>query len=141
VAQKIAGHGRIEATLGKMSVFENDKYDVLKVDVTGESLHDLNGKLSELPNEQTFPEYKPHLTIAYLKKGEGAKYAGDPRFEGQKLSFDTLTFSPPKELRAEIGKPELPLEAKQETPTPAPATPGKRSATGLRARKIFDRET
>jgi len=113
VAKAVADHGQIEVTLGKLSVFKNPEYDVLKVGVSGDSLHALNGKLSKLPNEQSFSDYQPHLTIAYLKKGQGAKYEGSTRFQGQKLTFDTVTFSPPKEVRARIGKPELPLLDKQ----------------------------
>ena len=26
------------------------------------------------PNTQTFKDYHPHITIAYVKKGEGKKY-------------------------------------------------------------------
>jgi hypothetical protein len=63
-------------------------------------LEALNKELSKLPNQNTFPDYKPHLTLAYLKKGEAAKYVGDARFEGKKLTFDSLTFSPPPEERA-----------------------------------------
>lgn len=109
VAKAIADHGPVTITLGKMSLFESADYDVLKVDIEGEDLRSLNTKLSKLPNENSFPDYKPHMTIAYLKKGEGKKYVGDARFEGKKITFDTMTFSPPSELRGQMGKPELPL--------------------------------
>lgn len=116
VQKAIAGHGPVTITLGKVSAFTtNPDYDVLKVDVTGKALHDLNAKIAKLPNANTFPDYKPHVTIAYLKKGEAAKYVGDDRFEGKQLTFNTLTFSPPKELRGATGKPELPLTTGKET--------------------------
>lgn len=107
----VAQHGPITVTLGKMSVFKNKDYDVLKVDVDSPQLHKLNGDLQKLPNEQTFPDYHPHLTLAYLKKGEGDKYVGDTRFEGQKLTFNSVTFSPPKEISQAIGRPELPFKS------------------------------
>lgn len=113
VAAAVANHGPIEVTLGKMSVFDTPDADVLKVDVSGDSLHDLHNKIANLPNEQTYPTYKPHLTIAYLKKGAGKKYAGDARFEGQKLIFDALTHSPPSEIREQTGTTELPLASRQ----------------------------
>src|SRR6185436_2408719 len=50
------------------------------------------------------------MTIAYMRKGEADKYAGDTRFEGQKLTFNTVTFSPPEEVRAQRGRTEVPLE-------------------------------
>ncbi len=49
------------------------------------------------------------MTVAYLKKGEGKKYVGDARFDGREITFDTMTFSPPKDLRGKLGRPELKL--------------------------------
>lgn len=115
VEKAIAGHGPVKIRLGKMSLFDtNPDYDVLKIDVKGKTLHDLNAKIAKLPNANTFPDYKPHVTVAYLKKGKGAKYVGDTRFEGKILTFDTLTFSPPSEMRGATGKPELPLTETRE---------------------------
>ncbi len=121
VRKVIAGKGVVTVTLGKISVFENEKYDVLKIDVEGNKLRELNTAISGLPNEQNFPEYHPHLTLAYLNKGEGKKYDGDARFEGTELTFHTVTFSPPKILRPFIGKPELSLEASDNS-RPGPAS-------------------
>lgn len=58
----------------KVSIFENEKYDVLKFDVEKKYLSPINKKLKTLPYTNEYPEYKPHMTIAYLKKGEGKKY-------------------------------------------------------------------
>lgn len=58
----------IEVTLKNVSSFENDGFDVLKFDVEGSDLFEYNKKLSELPHTTNFPDYHPHLTIAYLKK-------------------------------------------------------------------------
>jgi len=107
VVQAVAKSGPVEVTLGKISVFECEKYDVLKVEASGKGLLDLRSKVEKLPNEQTHKDYCPHLTLAYLKKGAGAKYSGDTRFQGRKLVFDSMTFSPPKELRGTTGKPEI----------------------------------
>jgi 2'-5' RNA ligase len=61
-------------TLHNASLFENE-YDVLKFDVKGgEVLHDCNKALCELPHTTSFPDYHPHSTIAYIKKGMGVKY-------------------------------------------------------------------
>ena len=60
--------------LGNPSLFENDKYDVLKFDVEAPFLYDINKELSKLPHTTDFPDYHPHCTIAYLKPGKGAKY-------------------------------------------------------------------
>ena len=57
------------------TLFENEKFDVLKFDVKNKALHTLHDEIKEnFPNEETFPEYKPHVTIAYLKPGTGKKY-------------------------------------------------------------------
>lgn len=111
VAKIVATKSPITVTLGKTSFFSGKDYDVLKVDVSGKDLHALNAEISKLPNEQTHPTYQPHLTIAYLKKGIGAKYAGNDQFEGKKITFNSVTFSPPQKMRAEMGKPELPFKA------------------------------
>jgi 2'-5' RNA ligase len=61
------------------SLFENEKFDVLKYDIGyptrgGAFLHKCNKELTTLPNTQSFPDYHPHATIAYLKPGLGKKY-------------------------------------------------------------------
>jgi hypothetical protein len=45
-------------------------------------------------NDSKWPDYHPHLTLAYLKKGAAAPYIGDSRFEGMTNSFASLVFSP-----------------------------------------------
>lgn len=60
--------------LHNVSLFENEKYDVLKFDVEGPVLHDVNSKLKLFPYTSNFPKYHPHSTIAYLKPGMGKKY-------------------------------------------------------------------
>jgi hypothetical protein len=56
------------------SLFENEKYDVLKFDVIGDNLHETNADLKEFPFTSNYPNYHPHLTVAYLKPGMGKKY-------------------------------------------------------------------
>ena len=74
----------IDKTLGKFtygnckihtpSLFKNEKYDVLKFDVSGDNLHQTNTELKKFPHTSSYPNYHPHLTIAYIKAGEGNKY-------------------------------------------------------------------
>lgn len=56
------------------SLFENDKHDVLKLDVVGDNLSNCNKDLKEFPNSNEYPNYNPHITVAYLKPGTGKKY-------------------------------------------------------------------
>lgn len=66
---------KISLSITKMSLFENEKFDVLKFDVKSKDLVDLNKVMKDNFNyTNDYPNYKPHLTIAYLKKGEGQKY-------------------------------------------------------------------
>jgi hypothetical protein len=59
--------------LHNASLFENE-YDVLKFDVKGDNLHKANEALRELPYKNDYPDYHPHCTVGYLKKGTGSKY-------------------------------------------------------------------
>ncbi len=71
---------KISATLEDFSLFEPEdkEYDVLKVSLVSKDLTELHDLLKQsLDNTESFPEYNPHLTIAYLKKGKGKNYVGD----------------------------------------------------------------
>jgi len=86
----------IEVELGEISAFTtNEDYDVLKIDVKSKQLDLLNAKLDNALKTpgKTFDQYRPHITIAYLQKGEAAKFVGDNRFKGQKITLSDLTFS------------------------------------------------
>ena len=66
--------GVMSIGLGNPSLFENEKFDVLKFDAEAPFLHDINDELSKLPHTTDFPDYHPHCTIAYLKPGKGKEY-------------------------------------------------------------------
>ena len=79
--------------LGETDIFENENFDVLIVKVDSDDMKRLNKHLRDnLEHTDTHPNYKPHLTIAYLQPGEGKKYKGDKRFNGLKWNFDTVYF-------------------------------------------------
>lgn len=63
-----------DCILHNLSIFPSEKYDVLKFDVRGKGLSESNKRLSELPHTSTYPQYHPHCTVAYLKKGTSDKY-------------------------------------------------------------------
>lgn len=68
------------------SLFEKPEFDVFKYDIgytnnnPHSTLHLCNGMLAKLPCTQTYPDYHPHNTIAYLKPGKGRQYVD--RFMG-----------------------------------------------------------
>lgn len=95
VASVLEGVKPFKVSLGKITAFlTNDKYDVLKIDVDSPEMVKLHYALEDkLPNENTFPIYKPHVTIAYLKKGEAEKYIGRTDFKGEKFKAREILFS------------------------------------------------
>ena len=69
---------RYKTILTNISLFKNDKYDVLKCDAQSVLLKDTNKSITdEFPSHSEFKDYHPHLTIAYLKSGMGDKYVKD----------------------------------------------------------------
>jgi 2'-5' RNA ligase len=56
------------------SLFENKSHDVVKFDVEGKELRALNEIFCKLPNEDSHPEYNPHMTLAYVRKGMGKNF-------------------------------------------------------------------
>lgn len=74
----IIGKRKLTFQFGEASIFDNPLYDVLKFDVidTTGILNELNSAIrSRYEHTNSFPDYHPHATIAYIKKGEGQKYA------------------------------------------------------------------
>ncbi len=88
--------------LNKISCFNNDKYDVLKLEAKNSSLQLINGGLMSLPNSNSYPDYKPHCTIAYLKPGMGEKYV--KLFKNMEfLVFPTnLVYSEPNKNKTKV---------------------------------------
>lgn len=72
--------------IGKVSLFRNPEFDVVKLDVESPWLRKLNAEISAFPNEDKHPEYHPHLTIAYVKKGSCDDLEGVDIFENGQAS-------------------------------------------------------
>jgi 2'-5' RNA ligase len=81
----------IKIRIKGISVFENPEFDVVKFDVNSLELTKLNGIMRQLPNTTKFPEYHAHITIGYVKPGEGKKYVKsfekESVLKGNKLVF------------------------------------------------------
>ena len=84
----------VTATLGKIGCFvNNDDFDVVIIKADSIDLSKLHKKIAdELHVEETHDEYKPHATVAYVKKGNARKYAGNDIFKGKKITFDKVVF-------------------------------------------------
>ena len=61
--------------IGKLSLFENEKYDVLKFSVQSSDMRAINKQCTEkLECTNKFSNYKIHITIAYILPGRGINY-------------------------------------------------------------------
>ena len=79
-----------------ISSFNNEKFDVLKFDVDSKDMHDLNGKFKKFPHTNNFPDYHPHVTIAYLKPKTAEKYIKKMKgMEEMHAEVDNLVYSKP----------------------------------------------
>jgi hypothetical protein len=87
--------------LHNVSLFENE-YDVLKFDVDGDDLYEANKALCNLPYENSFPDYHPHATIGYLKKGAGKKYCDKMKGLEYELAPSHAIFSQPDGTKTQI---------------------------------------
>lgn len=84
----------VKVKLGKVSRFENDDYDVIKIDIECEDLHILNKYIrNHFEYENDFPEYSPHITLAYVKKGKCD--IDSDTFENRKVILNEFKISAP----------------------------------------------
>lgn len=101
-------HDKIFDILGKIdpitiklkspSLFENEKYDVLKMGVSSPELRSLNSRVCRIfEYTDKYKDYNPHVTIAYLKPGMGKKYLKlQNDIIGKDLTLSRLCFSDDK---------------------------------------------
>lgn len=90
----------LKATLRNVSSFCNEDSVVLKLSVQSEDLVRLNAQIRKvLECTDTYPEYRPHITLAYLKKDESDPYYFrdyfTDEFDGTEVLLDELIFTTP----------------------------------------------
>jgi GNAT superfamily N-acetyltransferase/2'-5' RNA ligase len=75
-----------EMEFGEISSFRNEDkpFDVLIIEMKGEGLHECNRLLKMLTYENSYPDYKPHMTLAYVQKGVGKDLEGSCELTGKK---------------------------------------------------------
>lgn len=99
----------VSAKLGKVSRFETEKYDVLKLDIVSADLRAWNRTIRERFHITTsYPDYKPHLTLAYVRPGTCKHLDGNSDWTNAILTTDRLEWSP-----AEGAKKNLYLRTKR----------------------------
>ena len=75
--------------------FDCDDYDVIIIKIISEQLEKLNRLISKnFDCTDTFPVYKPHATIAYVKKGSCDNLVGREDFKDLEFELDKIQFSP-----------------------------------------------
>ena len=84
----------IDVNITGCGTFNDDKtpFGVVKFNVESSMLHQMNQALSKLPHTNEF-DYKPHVTIAYLRKDIIDKYPNKLNLKFS-LSTNVLSFSP-----------------------------------------------
>lgn len=80
--------------LNNISIFENEKYDVLKADVKCPNMHKTYEKIKDnFELHSDYKEYHPHMTIAYLKPSLGEKYKKKMLDKIEELTPTNFNFS------------------------------------------------
>ncbi len=84
----------VKIKLGKVGFFKkSDDFDVVIIKIESNDLREIHRKIKiGLNVEESFPIYKPHCCIAYVKNGEGSQFASDDIFEGEELTFNEILF-------------------------------------------------
>lgn len=94
VQKVIENEKPVKAKLGKIGLFKQDDYDVVIIKVDSPELKKLNKLISDnLTCTDSYPDYKPHCTIAYVKKGTCDELEGNTDFEGDEMTFDSVVFT------------------------------------------------
>ena len=71
VASILQGVKPFSVILKALNLFENEKYDVVKFEVERcPILTELRRRCDGYPNKDSYPDYKPHMTLAYVQKGK-----------------------------------------------------------------------
>lgn len=93
IKKVVSRFGNFKVVLNKVSKFESEKFDVIKIDVESKQLNHLNELISDrFINSDKHPIYKPHLTIAYVKKGSCNDLIGNNFAKGISWEVSEIDF-------------------------------------------------
>ena len=82
----------IDIQIDGIGKFDNEEYSVVKFNVVSPILFEINKELTKLPHTSDYPDYKPHMTISYVKKGEADKYLSD-KWKKSFSGIDKIVYS------------------------------------------------
>lgn len=127
VASLLEGTGPIRVRVQGVEVFEgvgDGRADAIVLRVESPKLRELNRRVgAELETTDTYPDYKPHITLGYVKAGQGQKYVGaSTPLEGTTLTLSQVDFSARSGAKTPItlAGPQAPQKVPAE-----PAEPGR----------------
>lgn len=95
----IESQAPFEATLGKTDKFEpsehSDGMTPIIAPIESPELHRIEAELDQHGDfsERSFPEYKPHATLGYVKPESAEKYVGMAETEGKKFPVKSIAIS------------------------------------------------
>ena len=95
VKKLVKDYKPVNIRLGKVEVFTNPwKFDVVVINVISHEIRKLNEKFSkEIEHTNRYGAYRPHITVAYVKKGKGWQHRGLDLWDGKKFEANELVFS------------------------------------------------
>jgi len=88
-----------EATLGKTTAFPPSEHSdggaPIVVNIESPELHRMEKEIDQHGNfvDRSFPEYKPHVTLGYVKPEAAQKYVGMKDTEGKKFTVNSVSIS------------------------------------------------
>ena len=89
----VKNFGSIDVQYGAVSKFVSDNYDVIKIDIISDKLHELNSLIrNNFEVKTSFPDYQPHMTIAYVQPNSCDYLLNKPILDVQE-TFDSMVWS------------------------------------------------
>ena len=90
----LAAEAPISVKFGRTEVLSGGDDDALVIKIFSPDLRRINARFKRLlPHTETYPQYQPHATVAYVRKGRGKKYVGRGDLEGRTQTFNEVRFS------------------------------------------------
>lgn len=94
-------------TLGPIERFEQEDHDVLFISLKDDSEcqkrhEEINEEFKDILDELTHPDYKPHVTLAYVKKGACKELDNHDRFTGELYTLTKFNYSSAGSEKKEI---------------------------------------
>lgn len=134
IRKYIESQAPFEATLGATSTFppseHSDNAVPVIAPVEAPELHRINAEIEKHGEftEPSFPEYKPHATVAYVKPEVADQYKGNKATEGKKFKVSSIAITD-----RNGNETEVPLKGKRSQSPASPPEPSSPATGAMRA--------